>query len=102
MYAITGLNRGTYTVTVVAVNHVGKSTAWRGSGRSGCAGTRHKKYQDVVGWLLCSPPGTVSRRLLSCKLQLSISSEPEVLASGSNYVPPHPRPHPRNTPTTRS
>ena len=26
MYAITGLNRGTYTVTVVAVNHVGKST----------------------------------------------------------------------------
>ncbi len=25
MYAITGLNRGTYTVTVVAVNHVGKS-----------------------------------------------------------------------------
>ena len=50
----------------------------------------NKKYQDVVGWLLCSPPGTVSRRLLSCKLQLSISSEPEVLASGSNYVPPTP------------
>ena len=65
-YTITGLNPGTYTVTVVAVNHVGKSTI--GSATAAPRWNPNKKYQDVVGWLLCSPPGTVSRRLLSCKI----------------------------------